>query len=247
MAGKIKQYYDIKFPFTSNNEDGFFIDLNKSIKDKAERKAAKKAYLADVDYNNEIEIAKFVCEELDKFSGAEFTYRVEQSRKIYGAGLDGIRSADKASLKAELQQAKTLSGEKVVRKAAVEIAKSLISASKYAKKYYPDGEDFVQPDFVKLEEKYVRVDSLEAELKALNESVRAVRKSGDKHKLAETKANIKSLKADVKAINAEAKAMSGEFAKFNRAAKPYLDARKLLTQAENYTHYDEISETYDMV
>jgi phage baseplate assembly protein W len=34
MAGKIKQYYDIKFPFTSNNEDGFFIDLNKSIKDK---------------------------------------------------------------------------------------------------------------------------------------------------------------------------------------------------------------------
>ncbi len=218
----------------------------KSVKDKAERKAAKKAYLADIDYNNEIEIAKFVCEELDKFSGAEFTYRVEQSRKIYGAGLDGIRSADKASLKAELQQAKTLSGEKVVRKAAVEIAKSLISASKYAKKYYPDGEDFVQPDFVKLEEKYVRVDSLEAELKALNESVRAVRKSGDKHKLAETKANIKSLKADVKAINAEAKAMSGEFAKFNRAAKPYLDARKLLTQAENYTHYDEISAKYDI-
>ena len=39
----------------------------KSIKDKEERKAAKKAYLADKDFNDEIEIGKFVCEELDKF------------------------------------------------------------------------------------------------------------------------------------------------------------------------------------
>ena len=54
------------------------------------------------------------------------------------------------------------------------------------------------------------------------------------------------MQAKVKALNAETKAMSAEFAKFNRAAKPYLDARKLLTQAENYTHYDEISETYDI-
>ena len=31
---QIKQYFDIKFPFTSNNLDGFFIDLNESIGDK---------------------------------------------------------------------------------------------------------------------------------------------------------------------------------------------------------------------
>ena len=28
------QYYDIKFPFTANNLDGFFIDLNNSMEDK---------------------------------------------------------------------------------------------------------------------------------------------------------------------------------------------------------------------
>lgn len=33
MATKI-QFYDIKFPFTANNLDGFFIDLNKTIEDK---------------------------------------------------------------------------------------------------------------------------------------------------------------------------------------------------------------------
>jgi phage baseplate assembly protein W len=31
---QIKQYFDIKFPFTSNNLDGFFIDLNETIGDK---------------------------------------------------------------------------------------------------------------------------------------------------------------------------------------------------------------------
>lgn len=29
-----KQYYGIKFPFTSNNLDGFFLDLNEKIEDK---------------------------------------------------------------------------------------------------------------------------------------------------------------------------------------------------------------------
>lgn len=29
-----KQYYGIKFPFTANNLDGFFIDLNEKIEDK---------------------------------------------------------------------------------------------------------------------------------------------------------------------------------------------------------------------
>lgn len=33
--GKIKQRYDIKFPFTENNEEGLFLDLNNSVEDKA--------------------------------------------------------------------------------------------------------------------------------------------------------------------------------------------------------------------
>ena len=33
MANR-KQYYGIKFPFTANNLDGFFLDLNERIEDK---------------------------------------------------------------------------------------------------------------------------------------------------------------------------------------------------------------------
>ena len=34
MANNLKQYYGIKYPFTINNLDGFFLDLNEEIKDK---------------------------------------------------------------------------------------------------------------------------------------------------------------------------------------------------------------------
>ena len=34
MANYIKQYYDIKYPLTNNNSDGFFVDLNETINDK---------------------------------------------------------------------------------------------------------------------------------------------------------------------------------------------------------------------
>ena len=36
-----------------------------------------------------------------------------------------------------------------------------------------------------------------------------------------------------------------EFAKFNCAAKPFNDAKKLLIQQENYSHFDEIAALYD--
>ncbi len=41
------------------------------------------------------------------------------------------------------------------------------------------------------------------------------------------------------------KKLFDEFAQFNRAAKPYIDARKLLLQKENYAHFEEIADLYD--
>lgn len=40
MGNDIKQYYGIKFPFTTNNRRGFFIDLNQDYKSKIESEIA---------------------------------------------------------------------------------------------------------------------------------------------------------------------------------------------------------------
>ncbi len=41
------------------------------------------------------------------------------------------------------------------------------------------------------------------------------------------------------------KAEMDKHAQFNRAAKPYVDAKKVLTQYENFQHLDEIAAQYD--
>ena len=56
---------------------------------------------------------------------------------------------------------------------------------------------------------------------------------------------IKSLKAQAKEIDKAIKKATDDSSVYNRAAKPYLDAKKLITMAENYTHYDEIDAMYD--
>ena len=72
----------------------------------------------------------------------------------------------------------------------------------------------------------------------LDELIYEANQSGDK-------AKAKELIAQKKTTQKEAKALMDEFAKFNRAAKPYNDAEKFLKQADNYTKFDEISALYD--
>ena len=219
----------------------------KGISDKAERKLAKKAYNDTVAYNEEIEIAKFVCEELDKFSNAEFKFRVAESKLIYSAGLEGLLSLSEEDCKQELATAKAMptgnADEKAIRKAAIEMAKNKLSAVKAIKKYYSDGKKFEQPSFALLEESYEREDALSAELKALNNSMSELKKSGGD--VAAAKAKAKELQAEFNQTKKESKLMSDEIANFSRAAKPYTEARKLLTQSENYQKLDEISAIYE--
>lgn len=72
----------------------------------------------------------------------------------------------------------------------------------------------------------------------------AAEKAHNKDEVRELQSKIKSLKAQQKDIRIRIKKMD-EFARFNRVAKPYIDARKLLAQKENYSHFEEIAEFYE--
>ena len=53
------------------------------------------------------------------------------------------------------------------------------------------------------------------------------------------------LKAERKEIEALIKKATDENSHYNRLAKPYIDAGKLIVQAENYKHYEDIKAMYD--
>ena len=220
----------------------------KSIKDKVAKKAAKKAYKDDFNYNEEIEISKFVCEELDKFSTDTFKYQYNVQKGIYEAGLNGLKLLNMDEINAEKASAKAMpkgtKEEKDIRKFALEVARNKKSACKALKKYFAD-EDLVKPDFAELEKIFDVEDACDEKLKALYLELKDAKNAKDSAKAKSLKADIKAYEAKKSEARKASKAEMDKHAYFARAAKPYLDAERLIKQEENYKHFDDIAAMYE--
>lgn len=221
----------------------------KGISDKAERKLAKKAYKEALEFNEEIEISKFVCAELDKFNSDLFKHKVAVYNEIYLQGLDSIKNIDIDTVRKELAKAKSLpkttQEEKDFRSFEIEIAKNKISARKAYDKYYGSMNEFAEPDMAALTALFDKEDELDVKIFDLTEEMTLAKKEDDKDKAADLKIQIKTITAEKKEVQKKTKVLMDEFAKFNRAAKPFNDAKKILIQQENYSHFDEIAALYD--
>ncbi len=221
----------------------------KAVKGKAERKAAKKAYNEALTLNEEIEISKFVCDELDKFSTDVVKHQLSVYKEVYNAGLSGLRNAQMQDIRAELSNAKAMPAgnteEKELRKFAIEVAKKKISSRKAIDKYFKEDTAFVQPEFAVLEGFFDEEDACDEKLKTLYTELRIARKSKDSAKAKAVKSEISAVQVKRKQARQKSKAEMDRHAYFNRAAKPYLDAEKLIKQEENYAHFEEISAMYD--
>lgn len=220
----------------------------KSITDKTQRKEAKKAYKEALALNEEIEISKFVCRELDKFSSDTVKSELEYCRKIYNDGLEGMMNIDLAEARSELKAAKALpkgnDDEKDYRTFMIDMARNKIRAHKTVVKYYNDSQ-LVQPDFEVLDRLFDLEDECDDKLKSLYLELSQARKEKDSAKASEIRSEIKSFKAQKEDYRKQQKAEMDKHAQFNRASKPYLDAKKLLTDEENYTHYEDIKARYE--
>lgn len=223
--------------------------MYKNISDKAEKKMAKKQYKEAVNFNEEIDIAKFVCAELDKFDSDLFRHEVKVYSEIYARGIDGIKDIDIIEARAQRKAAKRLPKntpeEKEFRAFEIELAKNKISAKKAYDKYYGSLNEFAEPDMAALTALFEKEDEIDAKIFDLTEEMTLAKKENDKNTVADIKAQIKSLTNEKKAVQKDAKVIMDEFAKFNRAAKPFNDAKKLLIQQENYSHFEEIAALYD--
>lgn len=221
----------------------------KGIKDKAERKAAKKAYKEAIEFNEEIEISKFVCAELDKFSSENVIRQVELYKDVYYKGLDGIVNTDVEQVKAELAAAKAMPKntpeEKEIRKIEIEIAKKKLSSYKNYKKHYGSVNEFVEPEMEELEKYFDKEDECDLKILDLTKELAIAKKEKDGATIAQIKAEIKSLDAQRKAARKASKDEMDKRALFDRAADVYITARKLLIQQENFSHFDEIAAQYD--
>ena len=212
-------------------------------------KKSKKQYKEDREYNNEIEIAKFVCEELDKFSTPVYSGLIPQFKSVYNSGLQGLLRMDMNEISEEIRVAKAMSkatpADKEARSLALETAKNKKYAYRMIQKHYKNGEAFEKPDYNVIQAYYEREDAIDAEMKALYQSLAEAKKAHISVDSATVKAKIKELKEEKKYLKAKEKAESDRITNFSVAAKPDLNAEKMLVQMENYSHLEEIFSMYE--
>lgn len=111
--------------------------------------------------------------------------------------------------------------------------KQLKEAKKLIAKYYPHGiVPFDGKLFDTLFEKEDELDEKRRQIAALPKSK-------------ENKEKLKVLNKEIAEIKKQTKEAVNQNSIYNRAAKPYLDAKKLLLQKENYSHYEEIKTRYE--
>lgn len=219
----------------------------KSAGSKEKKKAAKKLYKGAVEYNENIEISKIVMQEMRKFSTPEWQYRLEEARSLANAGLDGLTKVSNEELEKVLAAAKAMPREtklqKEERSAAISTAKARIHSKKVIEEKH--GGRIEEFDTSVFEELFEQEDANLEKRTELEERISDARKAKDKAQLEKLYEQRAALKLEKKQIDAKIKKATDENSYYNSLAKPYIDSVKLVKQAENYTHYEDIKSLYD--
>ena len=215
----------------------------RKTKDKDAVKTAKKEYKERKVRNEKIVIAQYVVDEINKFSTEHMQAEIKRAEKIYAMGLEGLTTLETISLSNAKKLPKSNAEEKQIRSAAIEHARAERDSKKAIQKYFNGNiKEFDNKVFETL---FAKEDEIDLRRKEIVNELEAAKKSQDKATAAMLKKELRNLMKEKHQIAEKIKKATNDASAFNRAAKPYLDAKKLLIQQENYSHYDEIKERYE--
>lgn len=203
--------------------------------DKELLKTAKANYKKQKADNEKIEIAQYVSKEIHKFESPVVKMQVERAKKVYDSGINGLYTLNTISLKDAKSLAKNSYMEKETRLAMIEIARQEKRSKKLLSRYYQNGiQEFDTSVFDSL---VAEISTLEAKSAELIDEIK--QKKNSKQNAAQAEKELSQIKRKIADTKRALKKARDDFSLYNRAAKPYLDAKKLLTQQENYLHYEE--------
>lgn len=219
----------------------------KNASSREAKKAAKKKLKAALEFNENIEISKIIMDEVNKFQTEEWAFKLNDAKALFNAGLDGLTADSMDELQAVLAKAKAMPKntkiERESRSAAIESAKNRIYSKKEIEsKLNGKIEEF---DVSIFEELFEREDTNLEQRTVLQEKLSAAKKSKNQNEIVAIKSQLEQLKADKKDIDEKIKKATDDNSYYNRLAKPYIEAKKLIIQAENYQHYEDIKAMYE--
>lgn len=210
---------------------------------KAKIKAAKKELRDAKQYNEDIEISQFVLQELHKFETQEMQAKVTIAKELRGNGLSGLSTVPAELLINAKQLPKTTKEEKMCRKEELEAARARIRSKKLIEKHFNG--TLTKYDRTNLNELYDQLNEAETALEAAYEKSRRARRTKNKADISAAKAQVNEIRGMITTINGNLKKENKIFSLYHTAAKPYLDAKRLMIEEENYKHYEEIAAKYE--
>ena len=190
-----------------------------------ERRAAREK-------NEKIEISRLVLAELDKFNTPGGIAAVERAKRIAEAGPGGFREHISCDIAAAKKLPKNTPEEKKIRSDAVRDAREAVLSAKAIEKYYPEG--LTKYDMSKLNSLFERSDENSVAIAAALDAMKAAREKKDAAQVKNLKAELASLRTEKKNIDTLINSETTAYSVYNRAAKPYLRAVRLLGESKNY-------------
>lgn len=219
------------------------IQQAKKTHDKTRIKAAKEEYKRLKEENEKIEIARFVLEELNRFNTPEGMEDLEIARKISAAGLDGFMTAADLKKSDIRRMPKSTVQQRERRKDLMRLVVDIKIARKTTAKYYPDG---IKPfDSSVFDGLFKREDEAELNMKRVTDGLKRAKETNDKAAAESLKAELKQISFEKRQVQIAIKKATDENSLYYRAAKPYIDSVKTITQSENYSHCEELFALYD--
>lgn len=206
-------------------------DLKDKNKSKAELKICRQE-------NEEIEIAQFVMDELNRYTTDIGKFEIALCERIVAAGLDGCLTQEPVS-KDEIKKLPANTHEQKQRKSdLLAIIRDIKTAKKTADKYFPDGIKVF--DSSVFDELFMAEDETEQQLHNTLKAMKNAKENNEDTSLLSE--NVKRLQKKKKELQAKIKKATDENSIYYRAAKPYLDAKKTLLRMENYNNIGMLEE-----
>jgi len=223
----------------------------KASKDSRKIIEAKEEYKRIKERNLDIKLAPYVVNEINRFNTELGKIQIADAQMIYDRGLEGLEKVSVEELRKSLAEAKKLpkstEEEKQLRKYKIDFARTRLTARKYQNKYYSETNKIATPDYTELNELYQYDNALADKEEEIYQRMNEAKLNSDKEAYNKCKQDAKNIKNDIKELNKKINAEQNKHVSYNRSAKAYLDAVRLLKQAENYTHIEEIRERYKSI
>ncbi len=223
----------------------------KASKDSQKIIEAKEEYKRIKERNLDIKLAPYVVNEINRFNTELGKIQIADAQMIYDRGLEGLEKVSVEELRKSLAEAKKLpkstEEEKQLRKYKIDFARTRLTARKYQNKYYSETNKIATPDYTELNELYQYDNALADKEEEIYQRMNEAKLYSDKEAYNKCKQDAKNIKNDIKELNKKINAEQNKHVSYNRSAKAYLDAVRLLKQAENYTHIEEIRERYKSI